>query len=292
MDPAITNDTRPTGIVLLPQELVDTIFDYLRSEKATLKSCTLVSKSFLPTSQCHLFSTFKISKSNYRKFVELCTPTPPESTSDDQREREALRARVVELVNNHTTDLTFFDSLNHWNFDLAHPNFPKFPHLRRIVFKGREQTFYVSPVQKWYLHFTGLRSVEFDFDWINNPREILTTLCNLPETVDSISLIAASGYSFISSPPYEVVEVRNDPPTARNLNGTLSLNLSPYQSHACLFSSILRNGELGAFKFNLKRINYRLTCYTYVRPLALLVKECKSTLQFLDITVCSDTKCA
>ena len=288
MDPAITNNTRPTGIVLLPQELVDTIFDYLRSEKSTLKSCTLVSKSFLPTSQCHLFSTFKISESNYQKFVEPCTPTPPESTSDDQREREALRARVVELVNNHTTDLTFFDPWSDWNFDLAHPNFPKFPHLRRIVFEGREKTFYVSPVQKWYLHFTGVQSVEFDFDCIDNPREILTTLCDLPETVHSISLIAASGYSFFYNPPYEV---RNDPPTARNFNGTLSLILFPYRSPGSILSSILRNGELGVFTFNLKRINYCLTSLTDIRPLALLVKECKRTLQFLDI-VCSDTKCA
>lgn len=45
------------------QELVDGILDHLRDDVRALKKCSLVSKSFLPTAQRHLFSTLDLDSS-------------------------------------------------------------------------------------------------------------------------------------------------------------------------------------------------------------------------------------
>ena len=52
--------TMTTGVKALPNEIQDRILDFLHDSKPTLKACSLVCKTWVPTSRYHLFSTGRI----------------------------------------------------------------------------------------------------------------------------------------------------------------------------------------------------------------------------------------
>ncbi|KAF7352675.1 hypothetical protein MVEN_01233300 [Mycena venus] len=55
----------------LPQELVDAILDYLASDFRSLKTCSLVCRSWLPRSRFHLFQTCTLLPQNILGFSDL-----------------------------------------------------------------------------------------------------------------------------------------------------------------------------------------------------------------------------
>ncbi|KAK0448061.1 hypothetical protein EV421DRAFT_110620 [Armillaria borealis] len=62
---------------LLPQELIDYIIDILTSEIPTLRSCSLVCRSFLPRTREHLFREVNIGPSHLRQsFHDICLSSP------------------------------------------------------------------------------------------------------------------------------------------------------------------------------------------------------------------------
>jgi hypothetical protein len=76
------NNTHPRP---LPNELIDRIIDHLYDDLTTLRCCTLVAKSFLPSSRLHLFITrdFNITSAMYTKlqtdhdaFTSFCLIAP------------------------------------------------------------------------------------------------------------------------------------------------------------------------------------------------------------------------
>ncbi|KAK7448795.1 hypothetical protein VKT23_013525 [Stygiomarasmius scandens] len=65
--------------MMLPQELVDTIIDFLFDDKDSLNSCALVSKSWLPSSRFHLFHTVALASTDTdkrRRLHDLITANP------------------------------------------------------------------------------------------------------------------------------------------------------------------------------------------------------------------------
>ena len=106
------------GSPKLPQELIDTILDNLFNDSEALKQCRLVSKSFLSTSQRLLWSRFTISDSAAENFLDS--------------NKLSISSRVADLLDAYTTDLTFLENRK-WK---SHPNFPNFPRVERIIFKG------------------------------------------------------------------------------------------------------------------------------------------------------------
>ncbi|KIP02383.1 hypothetical protein PHLGIDRAFT_79196, partial [Phlebiopsis gigantea 11061_1 CR5-6] len=50
----------------LAQELVDHIIDFLHNDPATLRSCTLVAHTWLPSSRFHLFSRVEVQVAESR----------------------------------------------------------------------------------------------------------------------------------------------------------------------------------------------------------------------------------
>lgn len=55
--------------VALPQELMDYILDFIHSDGATLRTCTLVARSWLPSSRRHLFSRVELPESRFSAFL-------------------------------------------------------------------------------------------------------------------------------------------------------------------------------------------------------------------------------
>ncbi|PSR70792.1 hypothetical protein PHLCEN_2v13329 [Hermanssonia centrifuga] len=77
-------------IPYFPAEIMDIIIDLLHTDKATLSSCTLVSRSWLPRSRLHLFTRVQVFgfQTQFQPFIELLTQAnggprldPPISTT-------------------------------------------------------------------------------------------------------------------------------------------------------------------------------------------------------------------
>ena len=60
----------------LPQELVEGIIDYFSDDSTMLVTFSLVAKSWLARSRCHLFSKIALSKESARKWQSLIPPGP------------------------------------------------------------------------------------------------------------------------------------------------------------------------------------------------------------------------
>lgn len=273
---------------MLAQELIDIILDHLHSDRESLKECAFVSRSFLPTCRLHLFATLQISNSNIDKVSKLLIPPPSDAFTKEKEEDCRFRARIIRLLNKHTTDLTFVAPWD-WDFNPTHCNFPKFAHLRRIVFEGDDPDYHMLPMHWWdSKRFRSVESIEVNFVYMDKARLVLNALCNLPSTVKNISFTATRTARHLKFPSLDdVFETRTD---TYHFEGTLGLNLCPGISYQGLLLAILRHKDLNVLKFGLKCINFNLTCRADIHPFALLVNECKNTLEYLNInysTVCT-----
>ena len=276
-------DADDEGHLRMAQELLDFILDHLHYDPESLKRCSLASRSLLPTCQRHLFSTYKISKSNINKLVGLFTLPVSPACHD---ERAALRARVADLLNTYTDHLVLANHPTLLLRSVEGARLPGFKNVQKITFKDDELTSAVTIPsfleQTWASPFSGIRSVEFDFRFMSQ-RGVLESLSVLPASVESVSFIGARPKSIHDSPTTatSIRQYAQGRP-AHEFNGTLTLRL-PTDISERFLSVVLELGD--CFKFNLERINYRLTLRAEVPHLAALVDECKTTLEFLDIAV-------
>lgn len=281
-------NTANNGHPRVAQELLDLVLDHLHHDSEILKRCALASKSLLPTCQRHLFSTFRISRSNVAELVELFVSYRYNGLDEKDT---PLRVGIADLLNTYTTDLTLAIGSG-WEFKsaLGSSHLPEFRNVHKIVFEGKAlESCMEIPVflaQTWESPTSRIRSVGFNFSLITD-RGVLESLYVLPATVENVSFTAAktnTSYSSASS-------VRKGLKTAYpdggvgHLNGTMKLHLAQNASHKQLLSFMVELGDL--FKFNLKRINYQLTCPDDIPSLAALVDKCKGTLQSLDLTYSS-----
>lgn len=298
--PMTSDDSCPK---LVP-DILDFTLDHLHNDIKTLKRCALVSKSFLPTSQRHLFSKYRLSNSNIGKLEELFKPStddsdddvessdPPTDAHDDKS--ALLRARVAYLLNNYTTELTLTIEKPRYTFEnaqvpeLKNDRLPGFENVQKIVFKGEGLTSKMQIPeflrQRWTSPTSKILSVGFDVRFLSG-RAIVESLYTLPAAVKNISFaIKDSDYFQLSSTPFcEDVNRWLQPVNRgpRQINGTLKLFLARDRSHEVLLSAIITHENL--FEFNLQRLAYQLTASRDLNHLALLVDKCKNTLQHLDI---------
>ena len=275
----MASDTTGSNRPRLAQELIENILDHLYEDTETLCFCALASRSTRPASQHHLFSALKISGDNIHKLRRLYNLYP--MSTGDRNSRDPDETGVDKLLDEYLTELTFASPWN-WNFSPTRDNFPIFPKLQRIVFKGKKFTGFKLPLQGWDSHFKGVRSVELNFEYMDDEWCIIDTLYSLPKTVEDISFTAIESKRLPSNLDSRTINVHHNPPITHHFNGTLNLNLSCEKPHAELLSVILRLEEQRIFKFNLKQINYNLTYCADIFSLASLVNQCKN-LQFLDI---------
>ncbi|KAI0708739.1 hypothetical protein C8T65DRAFT_576262, partial [Cerioporus squamosus] len=68
----------------LPAEVTDSILDYLHDDRPTLRTCSLVSRSWLPSCRYHLFSEVVVRSADHpltlSSFLEFL-PTSPDIAS-------------------------------------------------------------------------------------------------------------------------------------------------------------------------------------------------------------------
>ena len=277
----IADNARP----MMAQELLDAILDHLHYDTKTLKRCALVCKSFLPTSQRHLFSTYQVSKSNMEKLMEFFTPLT--STDSDDDGNGSLRARVADLLNAYTTDLILSMPDDD---ETGFPDLPEFKNVRRVVFKGNAMgdDLEVPPflLGTWTSPTSKILTVEFVFRLMSG-KAVLQLLYTLPAMVENVSFTSKGArHHYTSVAIFRDGRVPPDPDRAvRHLNGTVKLHLGTDQSHDPLLEAMVELGDF--FKFDLKRISYGLSCHIDVPHLASLVDGCKNTLEYLDITCSS-----
>lgn len=74
----LTKSTQTTGDPKIPQELVHEILDHLAKETATLRSCSLVAKSWIYPSRSHLFNTLLLTATDVVKWNKAF-PNPEDS---------------------------------------------------------------------------------------------------------------------------------------------------------------------------------------------------------------------
>ena len=58
-------------LTVLAPETIDTIIDYLHSDKQSLFACSLTAKQWLPSSRYHIFSRVHLRPTNIESFLEL-----------------------------------------------------------------------------------------------------------------------------------------------------------------------------------------------------------------------------
>lgn len=72
----------------LPPEILDLIVDHLRDEPTTLKTCCVVSKSWVPRTQKHLFAHVEVHASKFH--VELWKETFPDPSNSPAHHTRTL----------------------------------------------------------------------------------------------------------------------------------------------------------------------------------------------------------
>ena len=262
--------------MIVAQELIDHILDFLHQDFDTLKQCSLVSKSFLPTSQRHIFSTLQITDSNVKKLEEFFHR--PESFD--------LRDRVSDLLNEYTTELTLFYSERTESI-ITNLCLPEFKNLRKIAFEGNKHGTDIPEFleETWMSPDSRIRTFSLDSGWTEQV-DVAEWLYILPTTVENVSFIdRRPGYSNASPRFFRLEDhlpYAYPGRPARHVNGTLKLHLNP------VFPLQVMLGIENVLKFNLTHISYRSYHPGGLSPLALLVAECKDTLESLDI-ICLGT---
>lgn len=196
---------------------------------------------------------------------------------------------VTDLLNAYTTDLTVTIPDDLQSEVMRSIDFPEFKNVQKIVFKGNQ--IHSDPsiprflLKAWLSPTSKITSVEFDINTLSGV-DILRSLYILPAAVKNISFSSKEADGEDCSPDslrhaLSLLQPDFSNRGVRHFNGAMKLNLPAGQSHKEPFSLMVQHGDL--FKFNLTRINYRLTSRDVVPSIASLVHECKNTLQFLDI---------
>ena len=182
--------TMPTG-QRLPQELYDCIIDELRDQPNSLKTCSLVSKSWAAQSQKHIFSTVKFSNDRDIGGWRNAFPDPASSLAHHARK----------LIINSPKELP----------EDLFPSFCNVTHLFLEVYRDR-----ASPISLTGLHgFTPfLKSLETRFSYLH-PIDILNLADSFP-LLDNLSIIAG---------PSITPDTKATPPKPLKFSGSLHLSL-------------------------------------------------------------------
>ena len=83
--PSTSAKTKTVVVPRIPQEIIDEILDHLATDGSKLlKSCSLVSKSWVPSCRRHLFHTVAFSRKNIPRWLRIF-PVPEESPAHHVR---------------------------------------------------------------------------------------------------------------------------------------------------------------------------------------------------------------
>lgn len=105
-------------LVLLPPELLDHTIDLLCSERDTLKSCSLVSKSWIPRTRKHLFARVRFSTVADLQSWKTAFPDPSSSPAYYTRYLSIRCPPVATTINGEDADwISTFSQVVHLDLD-------------------------------------------------------------------------------------------------------------------------------------------------------------------------------
>ena len=183
----------------LPHEVLDLIIDHLHTEPATLKSCTLVSKSWVPRTRKHLFDRVEFD-SEYGPFLESWMKAFPDPSTSPAHHTRLLAFRTYPVISAKATAI------------IAHLR--SFRHITRLeMITSGWNDHRLSFVPLHGLSPT-LKSLSLHYELVPLS-EILNLICSFPLLED----LALSHYGL-----YGHTGWRDIPSTSPKLSGTLALD--------------------------------------------------------------------
>jgi hypothetical protein len=251
----------------LPAELLDEVVDHLYDTEDTLRSCCLVSKSWIPRSRKHLFADINFrtaaeaqswknafpdpSTSSARYAKALTIESPQAFTAADAEESAWIRAfsRVVCL------DL---------DVDGSGTSAGSSPAISLILFHGFSLV---------------LKSLRITFGVIQSS-QAFNFICSFP-LLEDLTISIFGGYSVDGDEALDEQLTTTQPSSLPVFTGTLKLYLVGARP---IISQLL--SLLGGFRF--RKLNLRWIDEDDISLAMALVEGCCSTLQSLEIG-CEDT---
>ena len=163
----LSNSTKTAGDPRVPQELVDEVLDHLADDMATLRSCSLVAKSWIHPSRCHIFNSVFFTATSVTKWNRTF-PNPEHSPAG------------------HVRDLSFCFIHRDAPIDFA-DRMPYFSNARKLTLIGQ------TAIDPGFISALGqlppsTRSVDITFSKILNTH-IISVMQQLPN-LDSLSLMS------------------------------------------------------------------------------------------------------
>jgi hypothetical protein len=163
----LSNSTKTAGDPRVPQELVDEVLDHLADDVRTLRSCSLVAKSWNYSSYRHIFNRISFTATDVTKWNKAF-PNPEHSPA------------------RHVRDLSFRFIHRDVSIDFA-DRMPYFSNVQKLTLSGR------TVVDPGFLSALGqlppsTRSVDINFSKILNTH-IISVMRQLPN-LDDLSLMS------------------------------------------------------------------------------------------------------
>ena len=163
----LSNSTKTAGDPRVPQDLVDEILDHLADDVATLRSCSLVAKSWIHPSRSHIFNNVFFTTPDIAKWKKTF-PNPEHSPAG------------------HVRDLSFCFIHRDVPIDFA-DRMPYFSNVQKLTLIGRTAT------DPGFISALGhlppsTRSVDITFSKILNTH-IISVMQQLPN-LDNLSLMS------------------------------------------------------------------------------------------------------
>jgi hypothetical protein len=176
----------------LPPEILDLIADHLHDDLTTLKTCCVVSKSWIPRTRNHLFARIEFHAS--RPQVELWKKTFPDPSNSPAHRTRHLYIRGLSFTT--STDAEVGDWVR---------TFQNVVRLDLEWFGRKNHKISLAP-------FHGLSPALRSLRLIATPMEVLDLICSFP-LLEDLALFA----------PSQRDDVWNTPSTSPKLTGSLEL---------------------------------------------------------------------
>jgi len=175
---------------ILPPEILDLVIDHLHDERAALKTCCVVSKSWAPRTRSHLFARVELNASRFHMDMwKRAFPDPSNSPAHYTSTLCVSNLQTLTITNRHVGSwIRTFRNVAHLEF------------------------LYVGPAA--LIPFYGLSPTVRSLRVAHSTAEVFDLICSFP-LLEDLALVALSFK--------RRVDPWNPPPTSPKLTGSLNL---------------------------------------------------------------------
>jgi hypothetical protein len=245
--------------LVLPADLLDEVVDHLHDTKDALRSCCLVSKSWIPRARKHLFADIEFHDASNLRSWKNAFPDP--STSPACYTKNLLIKPLAAVAAADAEE-------GGW--------IPSFSQVVRVeIFVRRTNT--VESLVSFHGFSLALKSLRLNFD-ARGPSRVFNLISSFPRLED-LSIIA-------SFPPCSCCSVEQftpvQPPNPPVLTGSLELRLAKRMEPIAHLLLSMPSG------LRFRKLDFKWSYEEHVSLATALVERCCATLESLEIG-CSGT---